>query len=635
MVQEVTCMKKLINQIAKFGVVGIIATLIDYILLFILTDVFKIYYMTSSIISFSVSLIFNYIASIKWVFNVEHKQTYKDGLLFLIFSLIGLWINQEVMYLTVEKLGIYYMISKIFATGIVMVWNFITRKIFIENYEKVVVFLKKHSITIIFVTFFLLVLLQHQFLWIYFDDYGYGSLSYAYQVDGVVGHNYSIIDILRFCIGHYQYWGGRVLYFFFECFLLKLGLPVFRLVQSLVITFIAYYIYKIVCKYIQKNKEIIALLSCFVYFTIEILVFRSGIFWVTASILYLFPILPFVMFIYYHDENSKKNTILCMFLIFLASFSQEQIGCAMLGYIILKSVWDFIQNKKWNKKNIIMIITSMIGFGILMASPGTKIRMQHPQNIDFYQLGMVEKLKITIPDILSNIFNQYNKIFIILLLISILYMTYKTIEKKKIISCISFISTAVLLILTILKGGYYEFLSNVSNKPIWEVITNGIIIIQLMFMVYSVSIYFYKKKQMELLFLFYSSCISQGVMLVSSYYPARSIIMFEYFNYVIIIYCAMNYLKNIKNFQLFLIPIFIVLFYNYSYITYGYYKNNQINKYNDTVLSHSSNEETIYLKKQADDLFSLEQPYMENCEYIADWIKKYYNIDKDSKLIYE
>ena len=94
MVQEVTCMKKLINQIAKFGVVGIIATLIDYILLFILTDVFKIYYMTSSIISFSVSLIFNYIASIKWVFNVEHKQTYKDGLLFLIFSLIGLWINQ-------------------------------------------------------------------------------------------------------------------------------------------------------------------------------------------------------------------------------------------------------------------------------------------------------------------------------------------------------------------------------------------------------------------------------------------------------------------------------------------------------------------------------------------------------------
>ena len=136
-------MKKLINQIAKFGVVGIIATLIDYILLFILTDVFRIYYMTSSIISFSVSLIFNYIASIKWVFNVEHKQTYKDGLLFLIFSLIGLWINQEVMYLTVEKLGIYYMISKIFATGIVMVWNFITRKIFIENYEKVVAFLKK------------------------------------------------------------------------------------------------------------------------------------------------------------------------------------------------------------------------------------------------------------------------------------------------------------------------------------------------------------------------------------------------------------------------------------------------------------------------------------------------------------
>ena len=136
-------MKNLINQIAKFGIVGIIATLIDYILLFILTDVFKIYYMTSSIISFSVSLVFNYIASIKWVFDVKHKQTYKDGLLFLIFSLIGLWINQKVMYLSVEKLGIYYMISKIGATAIVMIWNFITRKIFIENYEKLVSLIKR------------------------------------------------------------------------------------------------------------------------------------------------------------------------------------------------------------------------------------------------------------------------------------------------------------------------------------------------------------------------------------------------------------------------------------------------------------------------------------------------------------
>jgi len=90
------------------------------------------YYLHSSLISFIVSLAFNYIASIKFVFNINHKQTYKDVILFVILSIIGLLINQGVLYISVDKLDIYYMISKIGATAIVMVWNFITRKIFID-----------------------------------------------------------------------------------------------------------------------------------------------------------------------------------------------------------------------------------------------------------------------------------------------------------------------------------------------------------------------------------------------------------------------------------------------------------------------------------------------------------------------
>lgn len=126
-------MEKLFKQILKFGLVGGIAFVIDYSLLYILTEYFKIYYFYSSIISFIVSLIFNYIASIKWVFDVNHKQTLKDIIVFTFFSVIGLGINQLVMYIMVEIMNIYYMLSKIVATAIVMVWNFITRKIFIEK----------------------------------------------------------------------------------------------------------------------------------------------------------------------------------------------------------------------------------------------------------------------------------------------------------------------------------------------------------------------------------------------------------------------------------------------------------------------------------------------------------------------
>ena len=126
-------MKKLINQILKFGVVGGIAFIIDYSVLFICTEFFGIYYLISSLISFSVSTVFNYIASIKWVFDVNQKKSHKiNFILFIVFSVIGLGLNQLIMWFGVDTLHIYYMLVKIGATAIVMVFNFITRKMFLE-----------------------------------------------------------------------------------------------------------------------------------------------------------------------------------------------------------------------------------------------------------------------------------------------------------------------------------------------------------------------------------------------------------------------------------------------------------------------------------------------------------------------
>ena len=125
--------KKIVRQILKFTVVGGLAFLIDYGLLYVLTEFIGIHYLISSIISFTVSVIFNYILSIKWVFDVNKKQGLKEFILFIILSVIGLIINEIIMYLMVDIMNIHYMISKLFSTGVVMVYNFITRKIFIER----------------------------------------------------------------------------------------------------------------------------------------------------------------------------------------------------------------------------------------------------------------------------------------------------------------------------------------------------------------------------------------------------------------------------------------------------------------------------------------------------------------------
>lgn len=128
-------MKKLISQIIKFGFVGAAAFVIDYGLMVLLTEVFNVYSLISAAISFTVSVIFNYVASVKWVFEVDEEKNSKQKqfIVFVVLSVIGLIINELIMWIMDSKFGIHYMISKLVATFVVMVWNFITRKIFLEK----------------------------------------------------------------------------------------------------------------------------------------------------------------------------------------------------------------------------------------------------------------------------------------------------------------------------------------------------------------------------------------------------------------------------------------------------------------------------------------------------------------------
>lgn len=122
-------MKKLINQIIKFGIVGFIAFLIDYGLFALLTLV-GLHYSISQIISFIVSFIFNYTASMKWVFDSNSKNKFIP---FLLLSLIGLGINELLLYIGIDLLHYNKLIVKLISTIIVMIFNFTTRKILIEK----------------------------------------------------------------------------------------------------------------------------------------------------------------------------------------------------------------------------------------------------------------------------------------------------------------------------------------------------------------------------------------------------------------------------------------------------------------------------------------------------------------------
>lgn len=124
---------KLLNQIFKFLIVGGTAFVIDYGVLIICKEVFHLSTIVSSALGFIISVIYNYIASVKWVFDVdEEKSKKRNFILFILFSVIGLIITEIIMVIGADVIHFEYKLVKIFATAVVMVFNFVTRKIFLE-----------------------------------------------------------------------------------------------------------------------------------------------------------------------------------------------------------------------------------------------------------------------------------------------------------------------------------------------------------------------------------------------------------------------------------------------------------------------------------------------------------------------
>ena len=79
--------KKLFYQIFKFGIVGGIAFIIDYSIMVICKELLHFSVLLSAFFGFTISVIFNYIASIKWVFDAnEEKSKTKNFILFIISS---------------------------------------------------------------------------------------------------------------------------------------------------------------------------------------------------------------------------------------------------------------------------------------------------------------------------------------------------------------------------------------------------------------------------------------------------------------------------------------------------------------------------------------------------------------------
>ena len=124
-------------QLFRYLWVGGVAFIMDYGCLFFLTEHAHLDYLISAAVAFILGLIVNYLLSISWVFsNSRLNNKMAEFIVFASIGLVGLIINEAIMYLCCEVLNIHYMISKLCSTGVVFFWNFFGRKLILFTKSK-------------------------------------------------------------------------------------------------------------------------------------------------------------------------------------------------------------------------------------------------------------------------------------------------------------------------------------------------------------------------------------------------------------------------------------------------------------------------------------------------------------------
>ena len=120
---------KMSLQMFKYALVGGVAFLLDFGLLFFLTEYLHVYYVLSATAAFVAGLLCNYILSVYWVFQERAlSNKLEEFLVFSLIGVVGLLLNDGLIWSLTEVGGMHYLSSKVLAAVVIFFWNFFARR---------------------------------------------------------------------------------------------------------------------------------------------------------------------------------------------------------------------------------------------------------------------------------------------------------------------------------------------------------------------------------------------------------------------------------------------------------------------------------------------------------------------------
>lgn len=507
----------------------------------------------------------------------------------------------------------------------------------------------KAGIAVVFLLFFVFLVMQFSKVFIYYDDFGYLSLSYGNTVSDVAGSSYTLPQLIEFMGKHYFESNGRLFYLFLFCFIYMLGgltaVQVFMAASVLAILILVYYVVIRQTKLSGWQPLALAVFICLLYGTLGISIQRNGTYWYAASFLYVVPAVTFLLFaIVSYDAIEKadvKQKIACIILAFLAAFSQEEWLVAVIGYTMM-----LIAVKVWRKYrvgvfDIAILIAAVAGALPILTSPAVRMRLEN--NSEFAKLSLIEKVIRNIRIIIDQFFSLNNRNYLAVMAAALVVMAGYMIIKKfqfQLYNVIYFIVTLIIDLYLLAKFTIYAQGPVVNPEVmIW------VLFVYMIMTAVQVIRFLADRNQVLLALIFMASVLTLACLVIVPELPHRVLLPFFYLSYALYgyLFCLLLLERKQPVWGLCgLLFIAVLSIPNLRNIYRGYQFNYHILSYNDEVIRENVKRveagediKTITVYWNPDPICSGEMVYDNNFSFMVYWMNQYYDLSNDIELDYQ
>lgn len=114
----------------KYTIVGIVGLILDMFLLYVFVEFFYFPVLFASGLAFLVAIINNFFLHKYWTFKDKSHHFERQFISFFIISVFNMAITVACMYFFVDWLHIWYMLSKLITSIIVLIFSYTANRIF-------------------------------------------------------------------------------------------------------------------------------------------------------------------------------------------------------------------------------------------------------------------------------------------------------------------------------------------------------------------------------------------------------------------------------------------------------------------------------------------------------------------------